>query len=96
MYLPGMELRLDAGATTAKATRYYAFAGQNIAVRTPDDKLSFLASDHHGTGELAIDATTGAVSQRRMDPYGNKRGTPQGTWPGRRALSAARSTRRRV
>ncbi len=86
VYLPGMELRLDAGATTAKATRYYAFAGQSVAVRTPDNKLSFLASDHHGTGELAIDSATGVVSQRRMDPYGNTRGTPQGTWPGEKGF----------
>ncbi|MGV9691729.1 polymorphic toxin-type HINT domain-containing protein [Streptomyces sp. NPDC003444] len=86
VYLPGMELRLDAGATEAKATRYYAFAGQGIAIRTADDKLSFLASDHHGTGELAIDAVTGAITQRRMDPYGNDRGTPQGTWPGEKGF----------
>ncbi|MFJ9941285.1 RHS repeat-associated core domain-containing protein [Streptomyces erythrochromogenes] len=86
VYLPGMELRLDAGTTTAKATRYYAFAGQSVAIRTPDKKLSFLASDHHGTAEMSIDATTGAVTQRRMDPYGNSRGTPQGTWKGEKGF----------
>lgn len=96
VYLPGMELRLDAGTTTAKATRYYAFAGQSIAIRTPDKKLSFLASDHHGTAEMSIDATTGAVTQRRMDPYGNSRGTPREPGRARRASSAARSTRPRV
>ncbi|MFI5862606.1 RHS repeat-associated core domain-containing protein [Streptomyces sp. NPDC051546] len=86
VYLPGMELRLDAGTSTAKATRYYAFAGQSVAIRTPDKKLSFLASDHHGTAELSVDATTGAVTQRRMDPYGNSRGTPQGTWKGEKGF----------
>ncbi|WBY20179.1 polymorphic toxin-type HINT domain-containing protein [Streptomyces goshikiensis] len=86
VYLPGMELRLDAGTTTPKATRYYAFAGQSIAIRTPDKKLSFLASDHHGTADMSIDATTGAVTQRRMDPYGNSRGTPQGTWKGEKGF----------
>ncbi|MFB7982444.1 RHS repeat-associated core domain-containing protein [Streptomyces vinaceus] len=86
VYLPGMELRLDAGSTTAKATRYYEFAGESVAIRTPDNKVSFLASDHHGTGELAIDAISGAVTQRRMDPFGNKRGTPQGTWPGEKGF----------
>ncbi|MGW6965865.1 polymorphic toxin-type HINT domain-containing protein [Streptomyces zaomyceticus] len=86
VYLPGMELRLDTGATTAKATRYYGFAGRTVAVRTPDNNVSFLASDHHGTGELAIDAATGAVTQRRMDPYGNERGIPQGTWPGEKGF----------
>lgn len=83
IYLPGVELRLDAGSSTPKATRYYGYAGQSIAIRTPDKKLSFLASDHHGTGELAIDATTGAVTQRRQDPYGNSRGSVSGgSWPG--------------
>ncbi|MCM1946614.1 polymorphic toxin-type HINT domain-containing protein [Streptomyces sp. G2] len=86
VYLPGMELRLDAGATTAKATRYYSFAGQTVATRDSADKVSFLASDHHGTGELAIDAVTGAITQRRSDPYGKDRGTPQGTWPGEKGF----------
>ncbi|WP_405788862.1 sugar-binding protein [Streptomyces sp. NBC_00029] len=86
VYLPGMELRLDTGTTTAKATRYYSFAGQSIAIRTPDKKLSFLASDHHGTAEVSVDAATGAVTQRRMDPYGNSRGTPQGTWKGEKGF----------
>ncbi|MFE3657630.1 RHS repeat-associated core domain-containing protein [Streptomyces sp. NPDC059165] len=88
VYLPGMELRLDAGTTTAKATRYYSYAGQTVAVRTTDNKLSFVASDHHGTGELAIDAATGAATQRRFDPYGNPRGAEpgEGAWPGEKGF----------
>jgi RHS repeat-associated protein len=86
VYLPGMELSLAAGSTTVKATRYYSHAGQTIAIRTSDNKLSFLASDHHGTGELAIDAATGAVTQRRSDPYGVERGKPIGTWPGEKGF----------
>ncbi|MFD5545478.1 polymorphic toxin-type HINT domain-containing protein [Streptomyces goshikiensis] len=87
VYLPGAELRLDAGSSTAKATRYYGYAGQTIAIRTPDKKLSFLASDHHGTGEMAIDAATGAITQRRMDPYGNSRGSLSGgSWPGEKGF----------
>lgn len=86
VYLPGMELSLAAGSSTVKATRYYSHAGQTVAVRTDDDKLSFLAADHHGTGELAIDAATGAVTQRRFDPYGNERGKATGTWPGEKGF----------
>ncbi|WP_234328118.1 RHS repeat-associated core domain-containing protein [Streptomyces sp. NRRL S-37] len=86
VYLPGMELSLAAGSSTVKATRYYSHAGQTIAIRTSDDKLSFLASDHHGTGELAIDAATGAVTQRRSDPYGVDRGKASGTWPGEKGF----------
>ncbi|MBK5993016.1 sugar-binding protein [Streptomyces sp. MBT58] len=82
VYLPGVELKLSADGTKKEATRYYSHAGQAVAVRTNDGKLSFTAGDHHGTGELAIDAVTGAVSQRRFDPYGVDRGTASGTWPG--------------
>ncbi|MEW1629729.1 polymorphic toxin-type HINT domain-containing protein [Streptomyces sp. NPDC089173] len=82
VYLPGVELKLSADGTKKEATRYYAHAGQAVAVRTNDGTLSFTAGDHHDTGELAIDATTGALSQRRFDPYGVDRGTATGTWPG--------------
>ncbi len=82
VYLPGMELRLANGSTTVEATRYYAFAGQTIAVRTDDGTLSYLADDHQGTAQLAVDAATGQVSQRRFNPYGQDRGSPTGQWPG--------------
>ncbi|MGW4786512.1 RHS repeat-associated core domain-containing protein [Streptomyces sp. NPDC004230] len=81
VYLPGTELKLSADGTKTEATRYYEYAGQTVAVRTAS-KVSFIASDHHGTGELAIDSTTGAVSQRRYDPFGVERGEKTGTWPG--------------
>jgi RHS repeat-associated protein len=81
VYLPGTELKLSADGTKKEATRYYEFAGQTVAVRTAA-KLSFVASDHHGTGEVAIDAATGAISQRRFDPFGVERGEKTGTWPG--------------
>ncbi|WP_189709042.1 polymorphic toxin-type HINT domain-containing protein [Streptomyces phaeofaciens] len=83
VYLPGTELKLSADGTKKEATRYYDYAGQTVAVRTAT-KLSFIASDHHGTGELAIDAATGAISQRRFDPYGVERGEKLGPWPGER------------
>ncbi|WP_331725311.1 RHS repeat-associated core domain-containing protein [Streptomyces zaomyceticus] len=86
VYLPGTELKLSADGTKKEATRYYSHAGQTVAVRTNDSKVSFLASDHHGTGELAIDAATGAVSQRRFDPFGIERGAATGTWPGEKGF----------
>ncbi|WP_307625068.1 polymorphic toxin-type HINT domain-containing protein [Streptomyces turgidiscabies] len=85
VYLPGTELKLSADGTKKEATRYYEFAGQTIAVRTAG-KLSFLASDHHGTGELAIDSATGAISQRRFDPFGVERGEKTGVWPGEKGF----------
>ena len=86
VYLPGMELRLPKGGTAVEATRYYEFAGQTIAVRQDNGDLSYLASDHQGTGSLAINATTGAVAQRRFDPYGMDRGEATGTWPGEKGF----------
>ncbi|MFF4181389.1 RHS repeat-associated core domain-containing protein [Streptomyces sp. NPDC001750] len=88
IYLPGTELRLDTGSSTVKATRYYGYGDSTIAVRDDTKKLFFLAADHHGTGELSIDATTGAITQRRFDPYGNNRGTQpeQGAWPGEKGF----------
>ncbi|MGW1785605.1 polymorphic toxin-type HINT domain-containing protein [Streptomyces sp. NPDC002143] len=81
VYLPGTELKLSADGTKKEATRYYEYAGQTVAVRTAA-KLSFTAADHHGTGELAIDAATGVISQRRFDPFGVERGATTGVWPG--------------
>ncbi|WP_329409813.1 polymorphic toxin-type HINT domain-containing protein [Streptomyces sp. NBC_00704] len=81
VYLPGTELKLSADGTKKETTRYYGYAGQTVAVRTAA-KVSFVASDHHGTGELAIDSVTGAISQRRFDPFGVDRGEKTGVWPG--------------
>ncbi|MFE7839230.1 RHS repeat-associated core domain-containing protein [Streptomyces sp. NPDC057474] len=89
LYLPGMELELKTGSTAVTATRHYSYAGQTIAIRTSDNKVSFLSADHHGTGDLAVDATSGAVTQRRTDPYGAARGklSPEtGTWPGEKGF----------
>ncbi|MFJ8104621.1 RHS repeat-associated core domain-containing protein [Streptomyces sp. NPDC096132] len=86
VYLPGMELKLSADGTKKSATRYYSHAGQTIAIRTDDGKVSFLGADHHGTGEIAIEAATGAISQRRFDPYGVERGTATGVWPGEKGF----------
>ncbi|MEW2116097.1 RHS repeat-associated core domain-containing protein [Streptomyces sp. NPDC005474] len=85
VYLPGTELKLSADGTKKEATRYYEYAGQTVAVRTAG-KVSFLASDHHGTGELAIDSATGAISQRRFDPFGVERGEKTGAWPGEKGF----------
>lgn len=86
VYLPGMELKLPNGGANVEATRYYTFADQTIATRENNGTLSFLGSDHQGTSSLAINATTGAVSQRRFDPYGAERGTTTGTWPGEKGF----------
>ncbi|MYZ34164.1 MULTISPECIES: RHS repeat-associated core domain-containing protein [unclassified Streptomyces] len=86
LYLGATELTLTKGATKAKATRYYDLGGGNQAIRTDDNKLSFLIGDHHGTSELAITATDLAMQQRRSTPFGTPRGTTPTAWPGQKGF----------
>ncbi|MDX5563234.1 SpvB/TcaC N-terminal domain-containing protein [Streptomyces sp. ID05-04B] len=88
----GTELRLTTKGTakTASGTRYYAANGQTIAVRTATSgvsgtKLSFLASDHHGTSSVILDAATYAVTKRYSTPFGAPRGT-KASWPDDKAF----------
>jgi RHS repeat-associated protein len=85
LYLPGMELRLDNATTKVEATRYYTHDTVTVAVRTTAG-VSFLAADQNGTGELAINAVTQSVSQRRFKPFGQLRGAPPGSWPGEKGF----------
>ena len=83
LYLGSAEITLSTapGATPA-ATRYYDLGNGVQAVRTNDNKVSFLVPDHQGTGQLAIDAATLAMQQRRTTPFGEQRGTQPTAWPG--------------
>ncbi|MCA5894908.1 hypothetical protein LEP48_16350 [Isoptericola sp. NEAU-Y5] len=84
VYLPGgQELTLTADGTT-KATRYYTWAGQTIAVRTGAgfDDVSTLVNDHHGTAGLSITNVTATITHRYQDPFANTRGTTPAAWSG--------------
>ncbi|MEU3567369.1 RHS repeat-associated core domain-containing protein [Kitasatospora sp. NPDC036755] len=85
LYLGGTELNLVKGAAKPTATRYYALGGAT-AVRTDDNRVTFQVADHHGTAEVGVDATTGAVAQRRTNPFGGIRGTAPSTWAGTRGF----------
>lgn len=86
LYLGSTEITLAKGAAAAKATRYYDLGNGNQAVRTDDNKLSFLIGDHHGTSELAIDAGDLSMQQRRSTPFGAPRGTQPTNWPGQKGF----------
>ncbi|MEV1064204.1 polymorphic toxin-type HINT domain-containing protein [Streptomyces sp. NPDC050263] len=79
LYLPGMELSLNPTTKAVTATRYYGFGATTVAMRTATG-VQFLAADQHGTAEIAVDAATGSITRRRMDPYGNERGNDGRTW----------------
>lgn len=80
LYLGSTELRRSASGAVA-ATRNYTFNGDTVAVRTTSDGLSWLAADHHGTGQLAINAGTLATTRRKTLPFGETRGAAPTAWP---------------
>lgn len=69
LYLPGMELRLDHTSRTVRGTRFYTFGGHTVAVREAGG-AKLMAADHQGTQGVMIDASTGAVTRRRMTHLG--------------------------
>src|SRR4029450_6594447 len=75
LYLGGTEVHRDkTGAVTAN--RFYA----DCAVRNTGGGLTWLAADHHATGNLALTATDFTGTRRKTDPFGNPRG-PNVAWP---------------
>ncbi|MEV0642841.1 RHS repeat-associated core domain-containing protein [Streptomyces sp. NPDC050619] len=82
LYLGNSEIVLPKAATKAKATRYYDLGDGIQAVRTDDNKVTFTVPDHQGTGQLAVDAATQALQQRRTTPFGAVRGKQPTSWPG--------------
>ncbi|SDJ61425.1 RHS repeat-associated core domain-containing protein [Nonomuraea jiangxiensis] len=86
LYIDDMELRLDLAKDAVEQTRYYTVNGEPIAVRTPDNQVYFLANDHQGTAQAAVNAGTGELAVRRKTPFGEDRGSPPPWWPGQRGF----------
>src|SRR5262249_28021368 len=86
LYIDDMELRFDYAKDVVEQTRYYTVNDQPIAVRTPDNQLYFLANDHQGTAQAAVNASTGELAVRRQTPFGENRGAPPPWWPGQRGF----------
>ncbi|MFF0205897.1 polymorphic toxin-type HINT domain-containing protein [Streptomyces sp. NPDC005017] len=87
LYLAETELRLDKTSGNVTATRYYTHAGQTVAMRTPTS-LTWLSTDHHGTADIQIDATTQSLTRRPTEPFGEDRGTKPATWRGEKGFVA--------
>ncbi|WDZ93555.1 RHS repeat-associated core domain-containing protein [Nocardiopsis sp. HUAS JQ3] len=85
LYLPGMELRLDRQSLLKEATRFYTFADETVAVRDNEGNLSWIHSDHHGSGQIAVNARTGEATHRYMTAFGQAR-AGQGQWPAERGF----------
>ncbi|MEU5243819.1 RHS repeat-associated core domain-containing protein [Streptomyces asoensis] len=85
LYLPGgNELKLAKDGTVT-GTRYYSAGETTVAMRT-GGKLTFLLSDHHGTGTTQVDASTQAITRRKTSLFGGPRGPQPGGWQGDRGF----------
>jgi RHS repeat-associated protein len=83
LYAGDTELHLRADGSTW-AQRHYGSDGLTVAVRsneTGTNELSYLASDHHSTSTLAIDANDQTYTKRHLTPFGDKRGGTPNDWP---------------
>ncbi|MBW1596957.1 RHS repeat-associated core domain-containing protein [Streptomyces sp. JJ38] len=83
LYAGATELHLRANGDTW-AQRYYRAGDLTVAVRSNESgeqKVSYLAGDHHGTSSLAIDSETQDFAKRYMTPFGAERtGGAVGAW----------------
>ncbi|WP_460707504.1 polymorphic toxin-type HINT domain-containing protein [Myceligenerans halotolerans] len=75
----GQEVTLDTAAGTVTATRYYAFAGQTVAVRTDRGMggVTSLINDPHGTPLASVHNTalpTQGITKHHTLPFGDARG----------------------
>ncbi|WP_053739373.1 polymorphic toxin-type HINT domain-containing protein [Nocardia sp. NRRL S-836] len=85
LYLGGQELRLAKGATKPTVTRYYSHGGKVVAMREGLTKITWLAADHQGTAQIAVDKATLNVDRRRQLPFGTPRGAAV-PFPGERGF----------
>lgn len=83
-YFGDTEMRLDTTGTLS-GQRIYSVNNQAVACRTATQgvtgsTLSWQTTDPHGTSLITENPTTGAVTARSVDPFGNVRGAGT-TWP---------------
>lgn len=75
LYLDGAEVRATGATKTSQ--RWYEFGGYTIATHVEasfhQEGMHMLAADHHGTGQVQMNAWSGAWTKRRFDPFGAAR-----------------------
>jgi RHS repeat-associated protein len=84
LYLPDQEVHASPNGTLTD-TRYYALGDQVVSART-NTGLSWILSDPQGTGTVAVNTNTQAVTRRYYTPFGQTRGEPAQNWPGQRGF----------
>jgi RHS repeat-associated protein len=64
----------EAGATTGRdVTKYYYFNGQRVAMRGPDEAVTWIHGDHLGSTSLTTNESGEAVARQLYEPFGEVR-----------------------
>lgn len=84
LFLGDTEIHLNAGSSTPSAVRTYTAAGIPVAERASSPGVSgtilqWLGTDPQNTASDEVVVSTGSVTRRYTDPYGNSRGAAT-TW----------------
>ncbi|MFF8948500.1 RHS repeat-associated core domain-containing protein [Streptomyces sp. NPDC014940] len=79
LYTGDEELTVKKDASSADGLRYISIAGETVATHSSDGHFTYLIPDRQGTGTLAIDSQTQAVTRRQYKPFGEQR-DQTGTW----------------
>ncbi len=79
LFLSETELTIAPGATIASAVRTYTVASKTVAERSTKagisgTTLTWLSGDLNNSQDLSMDVTSGSLTRRFADPYGNQRG----------------------
>ncbi|MEU5633882.1 RHS repeat-associated core domain-containing protein [Streptomyces rishiriensis] len=85
LYTGDEEITVKKGAASADGVRYISIAGETVATHSSDGKFTYLIPDRQGTGTLAIDSQTQAVTRRQYKPFGESR-DQSGAWIGQRGF----------
>jgi RHS repeat-associated protein len=84
LYLPTGEIRWDKATGKTSGTRYYNHNGKGVGMRTAAG-LTWLSRDLTGTDVVAVSSNLTKVTTRRLDPFGEARGTAA-AWPSTRGF----------
>ncbi|MFC9688334.1 RHS repeat-associated core domain-containing protein [Kribbella sp. NPDC056951] len=86
LYVGTLEVTLDTTTRALTASRRYSLGDRQVAVRTANNKVSWVVTDYHGTASVAVDSDTLIATTRYTTPFGTPRGAPAPSWPDNRGF----------
>ncbi|MFC4337605.1 RHS repeat-associated core domain-containing protein [Salininema proteolyticum] len=86
LFLNDLELVHNTATGKTTSTRAVKLSGGVTRIESSGNQTQLQFTDHHGTGTIAIDCTTGDITRRQYDPYGNLAGntTTSKNWIGQK------------